>query len=127
MTDDEKSMWAEEIHRTRLKLMARQAGPHEVAELASKIIARARESIGDTKWMEHIIHGVVVGLKWNGRATYLDEKTLVGLQMALSSAEMGMASIEDLSPECRKPSSDIDSMICEGRSVGITDARPGMS
>jgi hypothetical protein len=120
-------MWAEEIQKTRMKLMVRQAGPHDVAELASKIIARARDSIGDTKWMEHVIHGVVVGLNWNRGATHLDEKTLVGLQMALSSAEMGMAPIEDLSPECRKPSSDIDSMIGAGRSVGVTDARSGMS
>lgn len=127
MTDDERFSWIEVIQNTRTQLMARQVGPQDVAELASKIIARARDSIGDTRWMEHVIHGVVVGLNWNRGATYIDDKTLVGLHMALSSAEMGMAPIEDLSPECRKPSSNIDAMIDEGRSVGVTDARPGMS
>ena len=127
MTDKDRLRWAEDIQNTRAQLIAGQAGPQEVAELASKIIAQARESIGDTQWMEHIIHGVVAGLNWNRGATGLDEKTLVGLELALSSAQMAMAPIEHLSPDCRKPSSNINAMMDGGRSLGLTDARFGMS
>ncbi len=123
MTDDDRLRWVEDIQNTRAQLIARQAGPQEVAELASKIIAQARESIGETLWMEHVIHGVLAGLNWNRGATSLDEKTLVGLDIALSSAQMAMAPIEYLSPDCRKPSSNIDAMMHGGRSVGLTDAR----
>lgn len=127
MTDEDRLRWAEDIKNTRARLDAGQAGTQEVVELVSKIIAQARESIGDTQWMEYIIHGVVVGLSHKRNVTYLDEKTLAGLDIALSSAHMALVPIENLSPDCRKPSSNIKAKMDDGRSFGLTDARFGMS
>lgn len=124
MRDEERSYWFDEIQILRTKLIARAAGSQDVADLASKIIARARETIGDTKWMEHAIHGIGVGLNWNDGAARNDERTLVGFQLALSSAALAMASLDTVGPAYRSPSADIDEVINKLRPLGVTDARP---
>jgi hypothetical protein len=126
MQDDERTSWFDEIQILRTKLIARDAGAQDVADLASKIVARARETIGDTKWMEHAVHGIGVGLNWNDGAAKNDERTLVGFQLALSSAALAMASLDTVGPAYRSPSADIDGMIKKLRPLGLTDARPGM-